>query len=128
MQPFSKRVAVMKKVLPTRWAVAFTGTNLLHKSFPFWILLLLADFPTKAADLVIDSFVTRQSAPGAVSTRNTADGSDILGGERDIDSFLTLSVNGTVPNQLRLSYPSSGLNGPAGATITYDGNDNNPSG
>jgi len=80
-----------------------------------------------ASNVLIDSFATSQSAPGGVDTRNVAAGGGILGGERDIISFLTLSANGTVPGQLSLGFPNGLLNGRAGGDITYDGVDGNPS-
>ena len=93
-------------------------------------LLLLCPFmlrATPAIDVLIDSFTTPQSAPGGADTRNVADGGGILGGERDSISFLTLSANGTVPGQLRVAFPNGLLTGRAGADITYDGVDGNPS-
>lgn len=79
------------------------------------------------AYILIDSFETSQSAPGGVETTNVADGSGILGGERDIDSFLTLSANGTVPDQLQITFPDGQLTGRAGGDIVYDGLDYDPS-
>jgi len=58
--------------------------------------LLLASLKSDKADVLIDSFATPQSAPGGVDTVNVADGAGILGGERDVQSFLALSANGTV--------------------------------
>ena len=96
--------------------------NLLPSSTPLGILSLLLVISSKA-DVVIDSFLTSQSAPGGVETRNVADGGGILGGERDILTFLTLSANGTVPSQLQLN---GLLPFRAGGDITYDGPDHDP--
>jgi hypothetical protein len=75
------------------------------------------------AEVLIDSFDTTQSAPGGSRSTSVASGPGIIGTERDIDSFLTLSANGSVPGQLQVSYLSFDLNGPAGGDLTYDGPD-----
>jgi PEP-CTERM motif len=94
----------------------------------FFVLCPILSPATSIYDVTIDSFLAAQSAPGSVDTRSTADGSDIIGGERDIISFLSLSANGTVPGQLRIAYPDgSPMTGRAGTDVTYDGDDNNPS-
>lgn len=93
----------------------------------FLLALPLAVLTTSKADVLIDSFSTPQSAPGGVDTRNVADGSGIIGGERDIISYLTLSANGTVANQLLIAYPNGLFTGLAGTDITYDGPDHDPS-
>lgn len=93
-------------------------------------LLIISHFTlhaTVASDVLIDSFDTSQSAPGGVNTRNVADGSGILGGERDINTFLTISANGTTPGQLQIGFPNGLLTGRAGGDITYDGVDGDPS-
>src|SRR2546427_10246482 len=95
----------VKKSLVSKWMPVFARHKSLHRSLP--LSFFISTFCLSAnADLLIDGFVTPQSTPGTTDTRNTADGSDILGGERDIISYLLLSVNGTVPNQLRVSYPT----------------------
>lgn len=91
------------------------------------ILFILTLASSSRADLLIDSFATAQSAPGGGDTRNVASGNGILGGERDVWSFLTMSANGTVPGQLRVAFPNGLLLGRAGGELTYDGIDNNPS-
>ena len=91
------------------------------------LALPLAILANSKADILIDSFSTPQSAPGGIDTRNVADGSGIIGGERDIISFLTLSANGAVANQLSVAFPNGLLAGGAGADITYDGPDHDPS-
>jgi hypothetical protein len=73
------------------------------------------------AAVVIDSFVTPQEASIVIGDRNTADGPGIIGGERDFVTFLELSADIDVDNQLRVS----GAGG--GGDIFYDGNDNDPS-
>jgi hypothetical protein len=73
------------------------------------------------AAVVIDSFVTPQEASIVIGDRNTADGPAIIGGERDFVTFLELSADIDVDNQLRIS----GAGG--GGDIYYDGNDNDPS-
>lgn len=78
------------------------------------------------AQIVIDSFVTPQSAAGGALIRNTAIGSGILGGERDLLSFLTMSVSGTAPYRLNVSCPAD-LPGGAGGDLTYDGVDHDAS-
>jgi hypothetical protein len=93
----------------------------------FLLALPLVVLANSKADILIDSFSTPQSAPGGIDTRNVADGSGIIGGERDILSYLTLSANGTVANQLLVAYPNGSLTGRAGADITYDGPDHDPS-
>jgi hypothetical protein len=102
-----------------------------EKTHPFvCIYLLLCPLVLRAnpvSDVLVDSFATSQSAPGGVGTRNTAVGGGILGGERDIHTFLTLSANGTVPGQLRVAFPNGLLTGRAGGDITYDGVDGDPS-
>jgi hypothetical protein len=80
-------------------------------------ILLLTLGISSRADVLIDSFATSQSAPGGVSTVNVADGPGILGGERDVQSFLQLSANGAVPGQLQISAP----NGAAGGDLIYAG-------
>ncbi len=90
------------------------------------VTLSLASLTSLKADVLIDSFLTSQSAPGGVDTANVADGAGILGGERDVLSFLTLSANGTVPGQLQLAYPNGLLTGRAGGDITYAGADHDP--
>lgn len=103
----------------------------MKKIHPFvCALLLLCPLTLRAnpvSDVSIDSFATSQSAPGGVNTRSTAVGSGILGGERDVNTFLTMSANGTVPGQLRVAFPEGLLTGRAGGDITYDGVDGNPS-
>ena len=93
----------------------------------FLLALPLAVLASSKADILIDSFSTSQSAPGGIDTRNVADGSGIIGGERDIISYLTLSANGTVANQLSVAFPNGLLTGRAGSDITYDGPDHDPS-
>jgi hypothetical protein len=66
----------------------------------FLLALPLAVLANCKADILIDSFSTPQSGPGRIDSRNVADGSGIIGGERDILGFLTLSANGTIANQL----------------------------
>jgi hypothetical protein len=89
----------------------------------FIATLLLA--PPARADVLIDAFVTPQSAPGVVDSRNTTTGSDMIGGERDIWSYLSLSINIAVPGQLHLAAPSFSSRG--GAFLFYDGIDHDPS-
>jgi hypothetical protein len=87
------------------------------------ILLIHAD--SRAApptDVVIDLFQTPQTASNAIGDRNTADGPDIIGGERDLLTFVLMSVSGVVPGQLYIESAGGG-----GGDIYYDGNDNDPS-
>jgi hypothetical protein len=103
------------------------------KIFPIICASILSTFPltlltSAKADLLIDSFVTPQNAPGGVHTLNVAGGGGILGNERDFDTFLTVSADGTVPGQMKVAFPNGLLTGRAGGDITYDGVDNNPSG
>jgi len=93
-----------------------------------WAALLFTAFTKARADILIDSFSVPQSAPGGTLIANVADGSGIIGGERDTWGFLTLSANGTVPNQLLVAFPNGLLAGRAGSDITYDGPDHDPYG
>jgi len=93
----------------------------------FLLVLPLAVLGNAKADILIDSFSTSQSAPGGIDTRSVADGSGIIGGERDILGFLTLSANGTYANQFLVSYPNGLMTGAVGEEITYDGPDHDPS-
>ena len=103
-------------------------TSTLFSILPLSVSIFVSPLGASAADAVIDSFVTPQEAPGG-GIRNVADGSGVLGGERDIDTFLNMSANGAVANQMQIWIPiNSTLTGRAGGDITYDGNDNNPSG
>jgi hypothetical protein len=88
--------------------------------------LPLALLTSAQADVLIDSFSTPQTAPGGSFTASVADGSGILGGERDIYNFLRLLANGTVPGQLQIAFPDGLLTGLVGGDIIYDGVDHDP--
>ena len=92
-----------------------------------FLMFALAAQMSCQADLLVDSFVTSQNASGGTLVANTADGSGILGGEREFNTILTISVNGLVPGQLYLAYPS-GPTGLVGGDITYAGVDHDPHG
>jgi hypothetical protein len=77
---------------------------------------------TTRAVVVIDTFTTPQSASIFTGDRSTADGPGIIGGERDLVSFVLMSADGPVPNQLEIIALGFG-----GGDIIYDGNDNDPS-
>ena len=74
------------------------------------------------ADVIIDSFLTAQTASIVIGDRNTADGPGIIGGERDFVTFVLMSANGIVPGQLHIASTGGG-----GGDIFYDGDDNDPS-
>src|SRR4029078_1478944 len=74
------------------------------------------------AEVVIDSFLTAQTASSVIGDRNTADGPGIIGGERDFVTFVLMSANGIVPGQLHIASTGGG-----GGDIFYDGEDNDPS-
>jgi hypothetical protein len=78
--------------------------------------------PESRAAVVIDSFTTPQSASIDIGDRNTADGPEIIGGERDFVTFLSMSADGAVPGQLHIISQGGG-----GGDIFYDGNDDDPS-
>jgi hypothetical protein len=77
---------------------------------------------TTRAAVLIDSFDTPQVASVDLGDRNTADGPGIIGGERDFVTFVLLSADGVVANQLHIASPRGG-----GGDIFYDGNDNDAS-
>jgi hypothetical protein len=95
--------------------------RLLRTSSLLTAILTLLSAAAAPGAVVIDSFVTPQEASIVIGDRNTADGPGIIGGERDFVTFLSLSADIDVDNQLRIS----GAGG--GGDIFYDGNDNDPS-
>lgn len=91
------------------------------------VLLLLLSVVMRGsagAQIVIDSFVTPQSTAGSPPTFSTVQGNGILGGERDMGTFLSMSINGAAPYRLNVAFPA-GLQTAAGGDITYDGVDHN---
>lgn len=78
----------------------------------------------RAVPLYIDTFITPQSSPGATPTSSYVDGSDILGGERNLqNSFLDISAGSGL---IGISYPNGQMQGAVGSDIFYDGPRHDP--